>query len=765
MTVTAPSGATLTVENATNIFNIPSKKDTYTVAGKDINANGDSTYAYTFNQNSVNDVLKFVKDNSNNTKYNIHDKTYVSNKNPTLNSSNPTEAAHMNSIYSYLKDTGVIVDGIIANPNGGYIVTYVGANGKKYEYPVAAPSGDNYRDAELNSQLETLIYREGSASSAGSSSGSGYGSSNAYAAANAAASNAMLNAIINGTNPNVAGATSAKQDFTISKADYKALKARYPNYSDEQLTNLIANSKWANNFGAGLDNTPTVSGLEGATLEDYLATAGEGNEASKVMTDAVIAQRSDTLLKEIANDPALYEAVVNQLRTDAAAGTVAGQRAANILNAVRQSNDVYKTGADELYNEIGGTGEDSSAGQMRSAIYNNLIGAYGGFTNQQLNKLSTDMNLQSNDVEELKTALSLIAQGLASEDAQVQRAAADEAARIANEARDRESKAEQKAQASIANANASADDIATLASLASQIAGGSGNAGGANKAATYTHKNYGTGTYNKPKYTEAPYIDENLYETLLTEDYLKFLTDKTFKRYTAQKSEAELAEQYGLSDLLSADRVVDKFTQFQEQANAESDRVFNDAQRAYVAAIAAGDAKTVEQLTRLAQTAGTGRKNLYGATALANQFAQQRANASVSNNLHYDAVQQNAMNKASIANATQSGRQQWASWVGDGDPNSSTGGFSASYNQHVGNVNAANTLYGDLIKGTMGNQSGYNNTVGTLNNDSNTTLSQYAAALNKLNTAGATTNTNNSAVVAGIKNNAAVQKLINQANK
>ena len=65
----------------------------------------------------------------------------------------------------------------------------------------------------------------------------------------------------------------------------------------------------------------------------------------------------------------------------------------------------------------------------------------------------------------------------------------------------------------------------------------------------------------------------------------------------------------------------------------------------------------------------------------------------------------------------------------------------------------------------MGNQSGYNDTVGTLNNDRNTTLSQYAAALNKLNTAGATTNTNNSAAIAGIKNNAAVQKLINQANR
>ena len=745
ITITAPDGTKHSWNNSYNLATKP--KDAVVHRG---NSPYFDVYNYTFNQSTIDAINSFTNARSGN----------------VTNSTNKTDVAY---IQSYLKDVGIAGKVISNTDTNTYDIYYTGPDGRPYVYQVRMQAnGKPYSQAAMNTAVSGITkgfnsYSPGSGS--GSGSGSSYSVGNPYAAANAAASNAMLNAIINGTNPNVARATAAKQDFTISKADYKALKAKYPKYSDEQLTKLIANSKWAKNFGAGLNNTPTVSSLEGATLEDYLATAGEGNEASKDMTDAVIAQRSDALLKEIANDPELYEAVVNQLRTDAAAGTVAGQRAANILSAVRQSNDAYKTGADELYNEIGGTGEDSSAGQMRSAIYNNLIGAYSGFTNQQLNKLSTDMNLQSNDMEELKTALSLIAQGLASEDAQVQRAAADEATRIANAARDRESKAEQKSQASIANANAAADDIATLASLASQISGGSGNAGGANKAATYAHKNYGTGTYNKPKYTEAPYIDENLYETLLTKDYLKFLTDKTFKRYTTQKTEDKLAEQYGLSDLLSADRVVDKFTQFQEQANAESDRVFNDAQRAYVAAIAAGDAKTAEQLTRLAQTAGIGRKNLYGATALANQFAQQRANASVSNNLHYDAVQQNAMNKASIANATQSGRQQWAGWVGDGDPNSSTGGFSASYNQHVGNVNTANTLYGDLIKSTMGNQSGYNDTVGTLNNDRNTTLSQYAAALNKFNTAGATTNTNNSAAIAGIKNNSAVQKLINQANK
>jgi hypothetical protein len=664
-------------------------------------------------------------------------------------------------IKNYLKRQGVECTKVEENDKG-YEIWYKAANGKTYAYDLNMDTTEKLSLPQLNTRLAGLLSNAGVS---GSGSGSGYSSGNPNAAGNATASNAMLNAIINGTNPSVAGATSAKQNFTITAADYAALKARYPNYSDEQLTKLIAESQWAKNFGADLSDKLTTSALEGATLEEFEATAKDNNNAAKTMTDATIAQQREALLKEIANDPALYEAVIKQLRTDAASGTVAGQHAANALAAAREGNDSYRSAADTLYSEIGGTGEESAAGKLRSTIYNSLLGAYSGYTDQQLNKFNTDMLLQAGDTEELKTALSLIAQGLNSEDAQVKRAAEAEAIRIANEARDRESKAAQESSSSIANANASAEDVTTLSTLAGQVASTSGNASDAAGAAKHKHSSYGTGTYNKPEYTDAPYIDESLYQTLLTDAYLKFLTPDVYTNFTQRKSEADMAEQYGLTDLLDVDRVVNQFTNFQQQANAESDRVFNDAQRAYIMAIAAGDARTAEQLTRLAQTTNTGRKNLYGASALANQFAQQRANASVGDTLYYDSVRQQALNDSSVANAAQAGRQQWNTWVGNGNSNASQGGFNAAYNQHVTNTNNATTYYGDLLRGAMLNQSNYNDTVGTLTNDRNTTLSQYAASLNNLNAQGAATNTSNSALIAGVKNNAEVQKLINQSIK
>ena len=590
----------------------------------------------------------------------------------------------------------------------------------------------------------------------------------ANAIANANASNAVIERLLTGDMSGLLGAaTSAKQNFTISKADYAALRAKYPNYSDEQLTKLISDSDWANNFGAVLSADPTKSNLKGDTLEEFRATAAEGNDAVKTRTDAELTKQREALLKQIENDPELYNAVVSQLRGDAANGIITGQRAANLLNVSRTANDTYKASADELYKSIGGTGEDSLAGQIRSSIYNNLTGAYGGYTEQQLNALANDMNLQTKDVQELITALSVINQGLQSEDAQVQRAAADELSRIQREATARTSKASQQSTASIAAANAAADDVSTQAALASELVKDTSvgfNKDDILKDTKHTATNYGGGTYNKAKYEDAPYIDETLLKTLLGPDYRKFLTDDTFERFTTTLSEQELAERYNLEHLLNVDNVTEQYLINQQQANEASDKTFNDAQRAYVMAIAAGDAKTAEQLTRLAQTAGTSRKNLYGATALANQFAQQRANANVSNDLYYDSVKQQAANQAANANAIQAGRTQWNQWVGDGNPNASGNSFSKSYTQHVGNTKDAKGAYGDLISGAMSNQSKFNDATGNVNRGSNNALSDYAAALNSLNAEGAKANTNNSAVIANIKNNLGVQQLINAAN-
>lgn len=771
MTVKDPNGKQVAeFGNVPNVYFPAVKEETWHVS--------DGATHYVYDIDKVDSRLKSAFDAAGGgATFNMITGKYVFNGRSL--GSNPKHAAGFVSVYNYCKKNGLATESIILEPDGQTTVSYTNYDGKPVSTTIDTRNGA-WTDVQLNSTyLYNLpkaddpesIYGADAGAGSGSSGSSGSSAQADYEQAQkegATASNKILDNILNGSNPNVNAATSAKQNFTISKEDYAALRAKYPNYSDEQLTNIIANSGWTKNFGAGLSNGLSTGDLKGATLEEFIASANAGNAAAKEVTDATVAQQRNNLLKEIANDPEMYKAAVQQLRTDTANGTVTGQAAANMLNALRDSNNTYKSSADELYASIGGTGEDSAAGSMRSTIYNNLVSAYGGHTNQQLNTLSNDMLMQSADVNgNLKTALSLINQGVLSEAANIERAAADEEARITREARDRNSKAAQTSTGSIASANAAADALTNYAATASDLTGNTANGlnstAAANAANAYDYTNYGGGTYNKPKYTNAPYIDETLYNTLLTDDYLKFLSDDTFKQYTTLASEADLAERYGLSDLMDVNNVVDRFTGYQQQANTESDRVFNDAQRAYLMAVAAGDSKTAEQLTRLALTASTSRKNLYGATALANQFAQQKANAAVSNNLYYDAMRQQALNKSSMANAENTGRQQWQSWVGDGNPNSANGGFRAAYNTHVGNVNAANTYYGDLIRGGMNNQSGYNTVVSKLNNTSNDTLSQYAANLNGINAQGAATNTTNSAAVAGIKNNAGVQKLINNA--
>jgi hypothetical protein len=585
-------------------------------------------------------------------------------------------------------------------------------------------------------------------------------------------SDALLNKILAGGLGNISLANSGA---AITAADYAALRAKYPQFSDEQLTNLIVNSNWANTFGSTLSTDPTVSQLKGATLDEFKSTAALGNEAANALTNAALAQQRSATLKQIENDTALYAAAMQQLRGDAANGVSAGQRAANLLNIARENNDAYKASADELYKTVGGAGADSLAGGLRSSIYNNLAGAYSGYTEQQLNTLADATHKEASDVEDLITALSLINKGVQAEDAQIKRAADDEASRISIESNDRSSKASQSATVAAAKTDASVDAYANLLNQAQSFANYNANTVDADgnpiiydtddivKAATANKGTTYGATYNKPKYSDARYIDETLYKTLLGEDYTKFLNDDTFKRFAQSKTEAKLANEYGLGHLLDVNNVVKEYESYQQQANEASDKTFNDAQRAYVMAIAAGDAKTAEQLTRLAQTAGTSRKDLYGAIALANQFAQQHTNANVSNDLYYDTVQQQAANQAAMANATQSGRTQWDQWRGNGNTNETGNGFSNSFNRHLNNTNTARGAYGDIIAGAMGNQSSYNDTVGQLNRNSNAALSGYASALNSANAAAAAANTRNSAALAAIQNTAGVQKLINNA--
>ena len=669
------------------------------------------------------------------------------------------------AIKENLSNNGIDYDNVYAI-NGGYRIEYTGSDGKPYVYDIANPTGENYTQGELNTKFSGLHNYANSGSGSGSYYGGGGGYSGGFVSggggissadrvANAQASNEVIETVLN----KLENLPQAKQDFTISEEDYAALRAKYPNLSDEQLTNLIATSTWAQNFGSNVSLTPTTSTLKGATLEELIANAEAGNVAAKDTASLTLDKQRNEVLENIQRDPALYEAVIKQLRADTATGSTVGQRAANALNAARAQNINYKSAADTLYESTGGAGQDSLAGQLRGTIYGNLTGAYGSYIEQQLNKLATDTSLQTADLNNLITVLSLLNQGLQSEDAAVRRQAEDELARIRNEAESLESKAEMESKASIAEAGAALDNAANTANLASTVVN-SGD-GKTTPTTSNTYEDNGTGTYNKPELADAPYIDETLYKILLGEDFTKFLSQGAFDRYTKPRTQAELAQAYGLTDLLDVNNVVGNYQQYQQQANEASNRVFNDAQQAYVMAVAAGDAKTAEQLTRLAQQASLGRKNIYGATALANQFAQQNHNATMSDNMYYSALQQQAANNAAMSAAAQTGQTQWNTWVGNGNTGVSGNGFNQSYAQQNNNAAQALGAYGDLMNGAMSNQSSFNDTLSNLTNNSNTTLTNYANSLNSLNSTGATTNTINSATAAGIQNTLQTQQTIN----
>lgn len=657
------------------------------------------------------------------------------------------EGSNTSKIKEYLDSHEVAYNDVYYDAHTDtYNITYTAPNGE--EMLVNVPGATHtLTPAEVNGYGVQIVNSMNSANAALTAAENNM--------ANAEASNTVIAAVLN----SLANAPTAKQDFTITAEDYAALRAKYPNLSDAQLTNLIANSSWVKDFGANVSTTPTTSLLKGATLEELINNAEEGNDAAQDTASIKLTKQRNELLKSIARDPALYDAVVKQLRADTAGGRVVGQRAANLLDTARTKNTEYKSAADALYEATGGVDAESLAGQLRSSVYNNLTGSYGSYIDQQLNKLASDTNAQATDVDKLITVLSLINQGLQSEDATIRRQAEDELTRIQNEASSRESKASMESEATIAASSAAVDNAANTANLATTVVN-SGD-GSTTPVTSNTYQSYGTGLYNKPDLTTAPYIDETLYNALLGEDVTKFLEQDAFNRYTKPKSQADLAQAYGLEDLLDVNNVVNNYQQYQQQANEASDKVFNDAQRAYVMAVAAGDAKTVEQLTRLAQQAGVGRKNIYGATALANQFAQQNANALVSDSLYYAALQQQAANKASMSNAAATGQAQWNAWVGNGGANSANNGFNQSYVQQNNNAAQALGAYGDLMSSAMSNQTSFNDVFSNLTNNSNTVLTNYANSLNKLNSAGATNNTLNSATIAGIQNTLQTQKQIN----
>jgi hypothetical protein len=395
-------------------------------------------------------------------------------------------------------------------------------------------------------------------------------------------------------------------------------------------------------------------------------------------------------------------------------------------------------------------------------VLSNLINALGGYTEQQLNKMNADQRLNSVYVNNLVTAAGLADIASQSYQAELNRKANDEEARSNNETSLRQTKNDAESAQSIARNEAAVKADADSANTLTNLLGNNGtDISGVVSALQGDGTKYidSAGTVVRPQYDKANYVNETTRD-IIAEGVKNVLTSESFNRLTQDVNAKQLADDYGVGYLKNIDDTVDKYTEFANQANAESDRVFNQAQRAYLASIAAGDAKTAEQLVRLAQTAGTSQRNLINASALSNQFAQQRANSNVGDTLLQDQKIQQANNQGTITDAQQKGRDAWKNWLGSGLDNENTL-YSAQQTGQT-NASAASGAYSSLAGTGMNAQKNQNDIISQLNNVSNKNYTALANTYTGNNAAGASSNIYGSQTANATKNALAAQKKLLQ---
>ena len=687
---------------------------------------------------------------------------------------------------SKLNDEGYSLLDIKTNSNNNYVCTVLGPDGNAYSVVLDAPMytyGDNGKHAFVDTEVKNPDYEDAhptpgtvtekdlfnalyddaflqdafNPNSANFALGNTYNNIKTSLAeqeqaaqdeARAKQSNAAIGILLDKVNN--MGYANAGRTFTAD--DYKALSALFPKASDAQITNMIASSDPYAVLANYLSDPDREDNIDTATLQDYLQLAGVLNSTARTRTDNTIQQQRNAALKQIANDEELYANLISQLRSDAASGVAAGHRAANVGDVAKKANASYSDIAKTLYESLA-SGENSQADNIRQTLYNNSIGAYQNYTAQQIALALEAANKFSQQSADFQSVLDAYQQALAAESYKMQRNAADEKARIENEATVRASQVAAQAQADNANASANADLLSQYGQLISNYTGGTNTA-----AALDTLKNNINntsavsqgGTSVTPEYIKNPYIDETVYNALVNNStYAKYLSPERLSYFLQDKKYADVAKENGIDYLMDAYGLSNLYAQAAEEANKESDKVFNAAQKAYLAAVAAGDTQTIAQLTGVAATAGASRGNLYGTSALANQFSQQRRNATIGNTLLQDQINQQTANLDALVRAKQQGLSDRVNYLGNGTGSSPSGllGATSLYNSVSG---SNRSKYSDIAGETMLSQAEQNDIISTLGNAANSARAQLASTYNSANGAAAATNANVDATRKGL---------------
>ena len=542
---------------------------------------------------------------------------------------------------------------------------------------------------------------------------------------------------------NTAG--TAKTNYNLSDADRQAMVALMPDQSTQKVGNAVNDSSWIDNLGKDLGSTNAVT-FEGRNLQEHLNNAQVGNDALDEYIKAYFNKANDNLLTDLKSKDtaALIKALNQQQQSDLRNNVAAGQMVTNAGAVTQQANATAKEAADKLYESLVGS-DNSLPAQQREGVYQNLVDAITNYTTQQLSQMNADQQNFSTDVAQLTSAAQSIQDLINAEMMKANREASDERTKAgiaqsniisANDAAAAQSRAQD--QASSQAARDVANQLTTLIS-------NSGNQDITGALQTLLN-NVKSGAYDNSTATKvthdytnfADHIDETTYNRLINSGIMDFLTQDAYNRYTTSKNAAELADAYDVGYLTDQNATIGLFEEAAKQANEASDKTFNAAQRAYISAIAAGDAVTAQQLTRLANSAGMAQRELYNTQSALNQLTQQQNNRTVGNSMAQDRAMQQATNKKHLADANATGANSWTQWNGQaGDYENSL--YSA---QKVSGQNAAagKDAYSVIAGAGLGSQSNWNNLVSEQNNESNRLISDAAKAITANNATNAASN-------------------------
>jgi len=462
---------------------------------------------------------------------------------------------------------------------------------------------------------------------------------------------------------------NAVTNKTWSQAELDAIRGETPTtdslavYNKAKDHNVL--DSISGSFKTGVNEQTDL--VQRASLKELQGIADTLNKENQDIAQRDIDSQTAQLLTQIRRDPELYRSIMSQLRSDAAAGTIAGQRAANIGAQTHETAAAYDKSAADLYSKLFAGQDGSVADSIRSNAFKNKTTELDDYINSMLSNASARVAAEervANDyitqINNLKTALGVDTQTFENLIKEATAKAEKTAAKKATDALDDVEKAVSDSQNSL-------EYLAKLFGVSEDtikdaVANNTDVSNAVSTINTAIREGVPKSSYTKldlPEFEKSKKEDNAEYDSVLNNEALwsfianpkKWTTDQTIQEF-AKANGFDLTSEGG-PDLLTEEGMKALFKGYAEEANKESNQIFNAAQRAYIAAVTAGDSKTTDQLTKLASSVGGAKGNLYAASALANQYQQQTNAFNTGRQLATDYQNQQSANLNNIAQSGQ----------------------------------------------------------------------------------------------------------------